>query len=141
MCLPALRNRAEGGERLCGHPFVGVGGAVVQAWGRLEPGVGTSVHMGHRGRAGRMRAFNALSDVLPDASRRPATADAKVTPGTYNPDGGERVQLAWQRFWTSPPLSTSLERGDPHQRAARPYGRPARRLFDPACPVRPAACR
>ncbi|GAB2863487.1 hypothetical protein GCM10027074_33430 [Streptomyces deserti] len=77
-----------------------------------------------------MRAFDAPSVVLPDAVRpSTATVGANVTPGTYNPDGGTRVQQAWQRF------STSL-----WQRAARPYG-PARRLFDPACPVRPVACR
>ncbi|GAA2260952.1 hypothetical protein GCM10010415_24370 [Streptomyces atrovirens] len=71
-----------------------------------------------------------LSVVLPDAGGRPATpAAAKVTPGTYNPYRGERVQLAWLRYSTS------------QRRAARPYGRPAR-LADPACPVRPAAaCR
>ncbi|GGV20245.1 hypothetical protein GCM10010293_15860 [Streptomyces griseoflavus] len=76
-----------------------------------------------------MRAFDALSVVLPDAGGRPAPAGAEVTPGTYNPYGGKRVQLAWLRYSTS------------QRRAARPSGRPAR-LSDPACPVRPAAaCR
>ena len=84
-----------------------------------------------------MRAFDARSVVLPD-TRQPVAArgayeggvaGVKVMPGTYNPDGGKRVQLAWLRY------STSLRR-----RAARPYGRPAR-PSDPACPVRPAACR
>ncbi|GAA3800426.1 hypothetical protein GCM10022403_038400 [Streptomyces coacervatus] len=76
-----------------------------------------------------MRAFDARSVALPDTGRPAAAHDAKVTPGTYNPDGAERVQLAWQRF------STSKQRP-----AVRLYGRSARRS-DPACPVRPAACR
>ncbi|GGX14084.1 hypothetical protein GCM10010297_39510 [Streptomyces malachitofuscus] len=71
-----------------------------------------------------------LSVVLPDAGGRPAApAAAKVTPGTYNPYGGKRVQLTWLRYSTS------------QRRVARPSGRHAR-LSDPACPARPAAaCR
>lgn len=70
-----------------------------------------------------------LSVVLPEGGRPLAPAAAKVTPGAYNPYGGKRVQLAWQRYSTS------------QRRAARPYGRPVRPA-DPACPARPAAaCR
>ncbi|GHH91138.1 hypothetical protein GCM10017779_15950 [Streptomyces capillispiralis] len=70
-----------------------------------------------------------LSVVLPDAGGRPVSpAAAKVTPGTYNPYGGERVQLTWLRYSIS------------QRRAARPSGRPAR-PYDPACPARPVACR
>lgn len=70
-----------------------------------------------------------LSVVLPEGGRPLAPAAAKVTPGTYNPCEGKRVQLAWLRYSTS------------QRRAARPYGRPARPA-DPACPARPAAaCR
>lgn len=76
-----------------------------------------------------MRAFDARSMMVPDARRPVAPRDAKVTPGTYNPDGGKRVQLAWLRY------STSLRQG-----AARLYARPVR-PFDPACPARPVACR
>src|SRR5690606_30502071 len=117
------------GERLCGHPYPGRGDAAFQTWGRLEPGVGTPVHMGHRGRAGRMRAMEALSAVLPDAGGRPPVpAGAKGPPGTYNPYEGKRVQLTWLRY------STSQRRG------ARLSARPARHS-DPVRPVRPAACR
>lgn len=60
---------------------------------------------------------------------RGALADAKETPDAYNPHGGKRVQLAWQRY--------SNSRWRP---AARPYGPPAA-PYDPATPARPAACR
>ncbi|GGJ49514.1 hypothetical protein GCM10010121_070840 [Streptomyces brasiliensis] len=77
-----------------------------------------------------MTACEAPSAVPPDAETLSgASPDAKVTRGTYNPDGGKRVQLTWQRY------STSLWR-----RVARPYG-PAPCPSDPACPARPAACR
>lgn len=59
-----------------------------------------------------------------DAAAGPFAAN--VTGGTYNPNGGIRVQLAWQRFSNSP-----------RQHASRPYGRPA----GPVRPARPAACR
>ncbi|GGQ02076.1 hypothetical protein GCM10010233_17850 [Streptomyces pseudogriseolus] len=76
-----------------------------------------------------MRAFEVLSVVLPDAGGRwTAPVGAHVTPGTYNPYGEKRVQLAWQRFSTS------------QRPAARPSGRPAARS-GPAWPVRPVACR
>jgi hypothetical protein len=76
-----------------------------------------------------MKAYEVLPAVLPDAGGRPvAPAAAEVTPGTYNPYPGKRVQLAWLRYSTS------------QRRVARPSGRPARHS-DPACPARPAACR
>lgn len=58
------------------------------------------------------------------------TVGAKVMPGTYNPYGGKRVQLAWLRY------STSQRRA---VRLSVPV--PPARLSDrdwPACPV---ACR
>jgi len=58
-----------------------------------------------------MRAFGSASVVLPDV---------KVMPVAYNPDGGKRVQLAWQRFSNSPSYVRSA---------------------DPVCPACPAACR
>ncbi|GAA2538761.1 hypothetical protein GCM10010398_26700 [Streptomyces fimbriatus] len=70
-----------------------------------------------------------LSVALPDAGGRPVVpVGAQVTPGAYNPYGGKRVQLAWQRYSIS------------QRRVAGPYGLPAR-PSDPACPARPAACR
>lgn len=59
-----------------------------------------------------------------------------VTPGTYNPVGGTRVQLAWQRYSNSHRLSSS--RAYPQQPAARRRsGRPVRHSVR----VCPAACR
>ena len=87
----------------------------------------------------RMRAFDALSgapggaqaDVLPYAEVMPVACGPDGGSGarkvTYNPDGGKRVQLAWQRYWTSPR----------YRRGAPPFVHPA----DPDCPARPAACR
>ncbi len=76
-----------------------------------------------------MRAFDALPVVLPDAGGRWTVPDgADVTPGTYNPYGGKRVQLAWQRYSTS------------QRPVARRSGRLAARS-GPAWPVRPVACR
>lgn len=89
-----------------------------------------------------MRAYEAHSVVppaartVPDASHDAMYAaqhvaeyaaqhGAKMMPALYNPSGGRRVQLAWQRFSTSPPGSSN---GGYLQRrpAARPCGRPAR---------------
>lgn len=76
-----------------------------------------------------MRVFGVLSRMLPGTDGgRPAQGAENVTRGTYNPQGGKRVQLAWLRYSTS------------QRRAARLYARPAR-LSDPARPVRPVACR
>lgn len=76
-----------------------------------------------------MKAWDVLPVALPGAGGRPvAPVGAEVTSGAYNPYGGKRVQLAWLRYSTS------------QRRVARPYGLPAR-PSDPACPVRPAACR
>ncbi|GGK74492.1 hypothetical protein GCM10010094_39360 [Streptomyces flaveus] len=71
-----------------------------------------------------MRAFDALSGALTFASGG-ARPDANVMPVAYNPDGGKRVQLAWQRYSIS------------QLRAARPCAHPV----GPACPAGPAACR
>lgn len=62
-------------------------------------------------------------------TRLSGTPDVKVMPGTYNPTGGRRVQLTWQRY------SNSVRPA-----ARRPCGRPAP-VCAPACPARPAACR
>ncbi|GAA3567276.1 hypothetical protein GCM10022295_56500 [Streptomyces osmaniensis] len=97
-----------------GTPWAGRGDALFM-WDIREERVG-------------MWAFDARSVVLPRV-RAGADVGAKVTSGTYNPPGGTRVQQAWQRY------STSVRRP-----AVRPYGRPAG-PSDPACPVRPAACR
>ena len=56
-----------------------------------------------------------------------------VTPGTYNPDGGKRVQLAWQRFSNFTGLFGPAYPQQPEAR--RRSG--ARRH----CRVCPAACR
>ncbi|AKZ57051.1 hypothetical protein SAM23877_4006 [Streptomyces ambofaciens ATCC 23877] len=60
---------------------------------------------------------------------RQSDRHGNVTPGAYNPHGGGRVQLAWQRFSIFP-----------RQRVAPPCGHPS----GPSVPVwsaRPAACR
>ncbi|GDY64630.1 hypothetical protein SAV14893_040230 [Streptomyces avermitilis] len=74
----------------------------------------------------RMRAFDALSVALGSA-RAGVQPDANVMPVAYNPGGGKRVQLTWQRYWNSPR----------YRQGAQPFVHPA----DPACPARPAACR
>jgi hypothetical protein len=162
--LPVLRNRAEGGERLCGRPKRASGG------GTAQRGIGDELV--------RMRAFNALPGALPVASAGVpahgpagvarcvgaglvervgagvvrcvgtdvvgcvgtdvvgcvgAGASAGVNPGAnvmpvaYNPDGGKRVQLAWQRFSNSPRY--------------RPGARPCVHPADSAAPACPAGCR
>ncbi|GGQ30454.1 hypothetical protein GCM10010279_43380 [Streptomyces mutabilis] len=70
-----------------------------------------------------MRAYDAPSAGLPPGGR------GNVTPGTYNPHGGGRVQLAWQRYSISP-----------RQRVAPPCGHPSGPSV-PVWPVRPVACR
>src|SRR5690606_26861544 len=57
------------------------GDAVFQTWGRLEPGVGTPVHMGHRGRAGRMRSWSAWSDAAGRANGAEAVAPGARSAG------------------------------------------------------------
>ena len=95
--LPALRNRAEGGERLCGRPC-GVSG-------RRD-------HMGIEEELVRMRAYEALAGAL-SVAPGVARPDANVMPVAYNPDRGKRVQLAWQRY------------SNAQLRAAQPCARPA----------------
>ncbi|GAA2581545.1 hypothetical protein GCM10010424_29110 [Streptomyces lienomycini] len=97
--------------------------------GTPRAGVGTLVHMDVREER-TMRAYDAPSAGW--LSGRLSDGHGNVTPGTYNPHGGGRVQLAWQRFSNSPqghgaPLCA---------RPSHPLGRPV-----PVWPVRPVACR
>jgi hypothetical protein len=73
-----------------------------------------------------MRAYDALSAVLPAAGTRSAApVRGNTTPGMYNPHEGRRVQQAWQRYsifqWRRP--------------AVRPC------VPGPSGPARPVACR
>ncbi|GGR84059.1 hypothetical protein GCM10010252_23470 [Streptomyces aureoverticillatus] len=78
-----------------------------------------------------MGAFDASSRAVPAAAARAATTASAVcggqamhnaTPDAYNPDGGKRVQQAWQRYWTS------------QRRAARRHcDRLAARAYPAAC--------
>lgn len=141
-CRPGVRrfpSPPSATTRTAGSVFAD---ALRGAWDAEGRG-GAPVSRRHRGRAGRMRACGAPSEVPPGAGTWPAAPPgAKVTPGTYNLRGGVRVQLAWQRYSTCPPGSSS--RGRPRRRPAAPFcARPARRSDRacPACPARPAACR
>ena len=86
-------------------------------------GVAACLPAGPAVRGGAGTAVRVLREDVPAA----VTGAANVMPVAYNPDGGTRVQLAWQRYSNSPR----------YRRGARPCVHPA----DSAAPARPAACR
>lgn len=63
-----------------------------------------------------MRAYDAPSAGWPPG--RLPDGHGNVTPGTYNPHGGGRVQLAWQRFSISPQARITNQRDGAEDAAA-----------------------